>query len=277
MEFKLRRINSLQIGEMIKELTIQANFRLDSKILAKFQQNVAIPVVSDLILNADIANTEKVPICQDTGFVIVYFEIGQELVIEGDSLETVVNSAVEEVYRLHKLRKSILNDPILRENTKTNIPVIIHTTIVLGDKLKITLTVKGGGSENKSAQKMLNPADGVDGISEFVISTVLHAGANACPPFVIGIGIGGTFDYVTFLAKKALLRSLGEPSKQEHIASLESNLLHSINELNIGPAGMGGSLTAMAVHIESYACHIASLPVAVNIGCHANRHAEVVL
>ncbi|MFC1477982.1 fumarate hydratase [Candidatus Margulisiibacteriota bacterium] len=273
----MRNISTDTIKETIYNLCLKANFEMDSDILDEFHSHKHNEVVSDLIKNAEIAKDDSVPICQDTGFVLVFLDIGQDVHIEGDDLGDAINSAVASAYTDKFLRKSVLNNPILRQNTNTNTPAIIYTNIIPGDKLKVTVVPKGGGSENKSALKMLTPADGKDGIVDFVLDTVKKAGASACPPYIIGVGIGGTFDYVGFLAKSALLRPLGSANKDNETALIEKELLEKINGLNIGPAGFGGNPTALAVHIETYPCHIASLPVAVNIGCHANRHAEAVI
>ncbi|MFH1429418.1 MAG: fumarate hydratase [Candidatus Margulisiibacteriota bacterium] len=273
----MRTINTDTIKETIYNLCLKANFELDTDILNEFHSHKHNEVISDLIKNAEIAKADQVPICQDTGFVLVFLDIGQDLHIEGDDLSDAVNSAVAKAYTDKYLRKSVLNHPLSRENTNANTPAIIYTNMVPGDKLKINVVPKGGGSENKSALKMLTPADGKDGIVDFVMDTVKKAGASACPPYIIGVGIGGTFDYVGFLAKKALLRKLGRANDDKDTAFLEKDLLEKINALNIGPSGFGGNPTALAVHIETYPCHIASQPVAVNIGCHANRHAEAVI
>ncbi|MFC1595952.1 fumarate hydratase [Candidatus Margulisiibacteriota bacterium] len=273
----MRTINTNTIKSTIYNLCLQANFELDKDILQKFHANQNNEVINDLIKNAEIAKTDAVPICQDTGLVLVFMEIGQQVMIEGDDLRTAVNTAVAEAYTKNYLRKSVLSDPLTRVNTNTNTPAILYTDIVPGDKIKITVVPKGGGSENKSALKMLTPADGKEGVIDFVLETVKKAGASACPPFIVGVGLGGTFDYVGFLAKKALLRKLGEAHPDQETANLESELLEKINALNIGPSGFGGNPTALAIHIETHPCHIASLPVAVNIGCHANRHAEAII
>jgi fumarate hydratase subunit alpha len=230
-----------------------------------------------LLENASIALCDRIPICQDTGLTVVFIEIGQELQIIGDSLEDAVNKGVREGYKKAYLRKSVVRSPIIRENTNTNTPAILHTKIVPGDLVKIWVMPKGFGSENKSSIRMLNPTDGERGIIEFAVDAVRRAGPEACPPYVLGIGIGGTFDYAAFLAKKALLRRIDKKNPDKHLASLERKILNRVNNLGIGPMGFGGRCTALGVSILSWATHIAGLPVAVNINCHATRSAYGVL
>lgn len=233
-------------------------------------------ILQQLIKNAEIAHEEKVPMCQDTGYAVIFMEVGQDVRIEGGDLYEAINEGVRKGYTEGYLRKSIVGHPLERKNTGDNTPAVIHTKIVPGDNLRIIVAPKGGGSENMSAIKMLRPADGVEGVKKFVIDTVKAAGPNPCPPVVVGVGIGGTFEKAALLAKEALLRELGEKSKYPDIAKLEEELLKEINKLGIGPQGLGGRTTALAVHVEIYAAHIASLPVAVNLNCHAARHKEVV-
>ena len=233
-------------------------------------------VLGQLRQNLEIAGEDKIPICQDTGMAVFFVELGQEVHIEG-SLTGAINDGVRKGYTEGFLRKSVVGDPLLRVNTKDNTPAIIHYDIVPGDNLKITVAPKGFGSENMSRLVMLKPADGVDGVKKVVLDTVAAAGPNACPPFVVGVGIGGDFELVAKLAKKALTRNTEERSQLPHIRELEDELLGSINALGIGPAGLGGSNTALAVNIETYPTHIAGLPVAVNMCCHVNRHKTVVL
>ncbi|MFA5928253.1 MAG: fumarate hydratase [Candidatus Margulisiibacteriota bacterium] len=273
----MRKISTDEINKQVYNLCAKANFELDEDILCKFKENAGNEVIADLARNAELASKNKVAICQDTGFVLVFIELGQEVNLEGGDLKQAVNEGVAKAYEDCYLRKSVLNDPLQRKNTGNNTPAIFYTDIVPGDKVKITVVPKGGGSENKSALKMLTPADGKDGVVSFVLDTVKKAGADACPPYVIGVGIGGTFDHVGLLAKKALLRKLGQAHQDKETAELEEVLLAKINGLNIGPAGFGGSPTALAVQIETFPCHIASLPVAVNIGCHVNRHASAII
>lgn len=229
-------------------------------------------ILNQLEENLQIAKNEDIPICQDTGMAVVFIKIGQDVHIEGMNLEDAINEGIRQGYDEGYLRKSVVNDPIVRENTKDNTPGIIHYEIVAGDKIEITLAPKGFGSENMSKVYMLKPADGVEGIKNAVIETVSEAGPNACPPIVVGVGIGGSFEYSTYLAKKAITRSLEKGSDKEHLRQLENELLDEINKLGIGPAGLGGRITALGVNIESYPTHIAGMPVAINISCHANRH-----
>lgn len=234
-------------------------------------------VLDQIRENAAIAAAEQVPICQDTGFAVVFLELGQDAHVEGGDLYAAVNEGVRKGYREGYLRKSIVGHPLERVNTGDNTPAVIHTEIVPGDGLKITVAPKGGGSENMSAIRILKPAEGVAGVKKFVVETVESAGPNPCPPVVVGVGVGGTFEKAAWLAKKALLRDLGEPAADPAAAALERELLEEINCLGIGPAGLGGKTTALAVHVELYPAHIASLPVAVNLNCHAARHAQAVL
>ena len=227
--------------------------------------------------NAEVARSEAVPMCQDTGYTVVFLELGQDVHIVGGGLEDAVNEGVRRGYKEGYLRKSIVGHPLERKNTGDNTPAVIHTRIVPGDKLRIIVAPKGGGSENMSAIKMFKPAEGVEGVKKFVVETVQAAGPNPCPPIVVGVGIGGTFEKAALLAKEALLREVGEPSPRPEIAVLEQELLELVNKLGIGPQGLGGSTTALGVHVEIYPAHIASLPVAVNINCHATRHKEAEL
>ncbi len=280
----MRKIPGSKIAQKIKELFLLANCNLSpdvenalkkTKIVEK--ENTPQKVLSDLIKNAEIARKENLPICQDTGFAIIYLEIGQEVLITGENIEKTINQAVAEAYKEGYFRKSIVNDPIIRTNTKTNTPALIHYEIVPGNKVKIKVLAKGGGAENKSQIKMFNPTTPEKEIIDFVVETVVKAGPSACPPFIIGIGMGGTFDYAPQLAKKALLRKTGTPNKKKHIADLEKQILAEVNATKLGPQGLGGKTTALAVQIETFPCHIASLPVAVNIECHAHRVREAVI
>ncbi|GAB6157498.1 fumarate hydratase [Desulfotomaculum varum] len=234
-------------------------------------------ILNILLENAAIAAAESLPMCQDTGVAVVFLELGQEVHIINGNLYEAVNQGVREGYQKGYLRKSLVGHPLARVNTGDNTPAVIHTKIVPGDCLKITVAPKGGGSENMSALKMLKPAEGIEGVKNFVLNTVQNAGPNPCPPLIIGVGIGGTMEKCALLAKEALLRPLGQSHPQPDIAALEKELLDKINKLGIGPAGLGGRTTALAVHIEIFGCHIASLPVAVNINCHAARHKSVVI
>ena len=230
-----------------------------------------------IIENTEIASREQLPLCQDTGFAVFFVEWGQEVHLTGGSLEDAINEGVRKGYREGYLRKSVVADPLNRVNTGDNTPAVIHTALVPGDKVKITFAPKGGGSENMSALKMLKPADGLEGVIDFVLHCVKEAGPNPCPPIVVGIGVGGTFEQVAVIAKKALLRPLGRPHPDPFYASLEQKILKQVNDLGIGPQGFGGRITALAVHMEFFPAHIASLPVAVNLNCHAARHIERLL
>ncbi|GAA0677869.1 MULTISPECIES: fumarate hydratase [Clostridium] len=280
----MREINVSTITSAIKELCINANYYLDQDIrdrLKEAQDKETFPIAKEMLtkimINADIAKNEQMPMCQDTGMACVFVELGQEVHIAGGSLEEAIHEGVRQGYTEGYLRKSVVKDPLDRVNTKDNTPAIIYYNIVPGDKLKITVAPKGFGSENMSGIKMLKPADGVEGVKEFIIETVKKAGPNPCPPIVVGVGIGGTFDRAANLAKKALIRPTAERNANPMYADLEAELLEKINALGIGPQGFGGKTTALAVNIEYYPTHIAGLPVAVNINCHATRHAEVEL
>jgi len=234
-------------------------------------------VLGQLCDNLNIAKNDLIPICQDTGMTVIFIKVGQDVHIVGGSLEEAINEGIRQGYKEGYLRKSVVSDPIIRVNTKDNTPGIIHYEIVPGDKIEITVAPKGFGSENMSRIYMLKPSDGVDGIKNAVLETVKLAGPNACPPIVVGVGIGGSFEKCAILAKKALTRNLDEPSDKPHIRRLEEELLDEINNLNIGPAGFGGITTALGVKIETYPTHIAGLPVAINICCHVNRHVTRVI
>lgn len=280
----MREINVLKVTETVKELCIEANYYLSkdvkkSLVLAKENEKwpLAENILNQLIVNSDIAKNNNMPICQDTGMACVFVEIGQDVHIVGGSLEEAINEGVRRGYEDGYLRKSVVKDPINRVNTKDNTPAIIYYEIVKGDKLKITVSPKGFGSENMSRIKMLKPSDGLQGVKDFIIETVKLAGPNPCPPIVIGVGIGGTFDKAAYLAKKALIRPLDIRNKDEFYSELEIEMLDMINELGIGPQGFGGKTTALGLNIETYPTHIAGLPVAVNISCHATRHKEIIL
>ncbi|MBU1367628.1 MAG: fumarate hydratase [Candidatus Omnitrophica bacterium] len=272
-----------KITEAVRNLCQEANTQLPPDVIAKLKQaslkeesSLGKEVFSQLLENAEISSQSKIPLCQDTGLVVVFVELGQEINLIGGSFYDAINEGIRQGYKQGYLRNSVLSCPLERENTNDNTPAIIHTEITSGDKLKITIVPKGGGSENSSGMCMLTPADGIRGIKQFVLQQIESAGANPCPPIIVGIGIGGNFEKVAFLAKKALLREIGEPNKNRSYAELEEELLCEINNLGIGPQGLGGRITALAVHIEAYPCHIASLPVAVNIQCHASRHKEII-
>lgn len=276
----MRTVHTDKIKDAIKEMCIEANLVLsedvEHRILDAEQKETAElgkKILSQLKENMEIAKEENIPICQDTGMAIIFLEIGQEVYLEGPYLEDAINQGVREGYAEGYLRKSVVGDPLLRENTKDNTPAVIHTKIVPGDKVKITVAPKGFGSENMSRVCMLKPADGEEGVKEAVLETVRLAGPNACPPMVVGVGIGGSFEKCALLAKKALTRNLDVRSELPHIRAMEDELLDKINQLNIGPGGLGGKTTALGVNIETYPTHIAGLPVAINICCHVNRHA----
>jgi fumarate hydratase subunit alpha len=279
----VRKIQVEQIISAVESLCIRSNIELPQDVriaLDKALEDEASPlgreIIKDIIKNTEIAKEEYIPICQDTGFAVFFLKLGQDVQIVGGNLNDAINEGVRRGYTNGYLRKSIVTDPFLkRVNTKDNTPAIIHTEIVPGDKLTITIAPKGGGSENMSALRMLKPADGVEGIKNFVIETVDKAGSNPCPPIVVGVGVGGTIDMTTLIAKKALLRPLGEHHPQPEVAALEKELLEEINKLGIGPQGFGGTTTALAVNIETFPAHIASMPVAINIQCHVARHMEV--
>lgn len=275
----MRIIHTDQIRDAIKEMCIEANLSLSQDVekrifeaAEKETSELGSRIMQQLKENMAIAKKEQIPICQDTGMAIIFMEVGQEVHFEGDYLEDAVNEGVRQGYREGYLRKSVVGDPLLRINTKDNTPAIIHTRILPGEQVKITVAPKGFGSENMSRVCMLKPADGEEGVKEAVLETVKLAGPNACPPMVVGVGIGGSFEQCALLAKKALTRNMDTPSVLPHIRALEKELLEKLNELNIGPGGLGGKTTVLGVNIETYPTHIAGLPVAINICCHVNRH-----
>lgn len=280
----MRTISSDDITKEVKRLCIEANLHLGEDVLTCIESNlpkeenpVGKDILNILIENANIAKERAIPICQDTGMAVFFVQLGQEVIIEGKTIEEAINDGVRKGYEEGYLRKSVVQ-PISRENTKDNTPAIIHYEMVKGDKLVIEFAPKGFGSENMSKLKMLKPSDGVDGIKKFIIETVKEAGPNPCPPIVVGVGIGGTVDKCAQIAKKALLRDVGKYNyKDSYIADLEIELLKEINSLGIGPQGLGGNTTALAVNIETFPTHIAGLPVVVNINCHASRHKKVVI
>ncbi|SET75101.1 fumarate hydratase subunit alpha [Natronincola peptidivorans] len=280
----MRIINTDEIVSIIKELCKKACYELDSDFietlktsLKEEESKLGKEILDALIENAEYAKEKQVACCQDTGVTVVHMEIGQEVAWEGRPLKEAINEGVRQGYKEGYLRKSVVKDPIIRENTGDNTPAIIKTEIVPGNQVKITVMPKGAGSENMSRLQMLTPADGIEGIKKFVLETIELAGGKACPPLIVGVGIGGTMDYAAWLAKKALQRPVGDESPQEHLKALEKDLKVAINDLGIGPLGLGGLVTALDVHIEAYPCHIASLPVAVNIQCHASRHAAITI
>ncbi len=281
---KTRKIDSKLITETVKKLFIEANINLGQDVICSLQDALAREesplgrqVLEKIIDNAEIARREKMPICQDTGLAVLFIEIGQDVHIIGGDLRAAIEEGVRQAYQDGFLRKSVC-DPLTRKNTQDNTPAIIHIDIVPGDRLKIIAMPKGGGSENMSAAQMLTPAAGSEGIKNFVVEKVKQAGANPCPPIIVGVGIGGSLEEACVLAKKALLRPVGEANNNDdRLAQMEKELLTSINQLGIGPGGLGGRISALTVHIKMLPCHIASLPVAVNIQCHVARHKETVL
>ena len=275
----MREINVDIIKENIKEMCIEANHFLSDDMkealnCAKMKEKSPLggQILSQLQENLKIAGEEMIPICQDTGMAVVFMEIGQEVHFVGGSLEEAIHEGVRQGYVEGYLRKSVVKDPLIRENTKDNTPAIIHYSIKNGDQVKITVAPKGFGSENMSRVFMLKPADGEEGVKNVIIQAVKDAGPNACPPMTVGVGVGGTFEKCALMAKHALTRKVGEHSPHEHIERMEKEVLEEINALGIGPAGLSGSTTAFAVNIETYPTHIAGLPVGINICCHVNRH-----
>ena len=277
----MREIHISKIIDTVKELCIEANYYLSNDVkraLCNAKENETWPlaenILDQIILNTHIAKNENMPICQDTGMACIFIDIGQDVHIVGGLLDDAINEGVRRGYEEGFLRKSVVKDPINRINTKDNTPAIIYYNMVAGDKIKITVAPKGFGSENMSRIKMLKPSDGLQGVKDFIIETVKLAGPNPCPPIVIGVGIGGTFDKAAYLAKKALIRPLDKRNEDKFYSDLEEELLANINKLGIGPQGFGGKTTALGLNIETYPTHIAGLPVAVNINCHATRHKE---
>lgn len=280
----MREINCKDITETVARLSIESNCFLNSDIynaLKEAKKEETSPVgqefLDQLIKNAEIARDKNMPICQDTGVAVIFIEMGQEVHITGGNIADAVNEGVRKGYVEGFLRKSVVEDPILRKNTNDNTPAIIHYNIVSGDKFKITVAPKGIGSENMSKIFMLKPSDGIEGIKKAVLETVEEAGPNPCPPVIIGVGIGGNFEKCAIIAKEALLRKVGEHNPLPHIALLEKELLEEVNKLGIGPQGLGGKTTALAVNINTYPTHIGGMPLAINIGCHVTRHAEAEL
>lgn len=280
----MKTINVNEIIKTVKELSIEANYYLPNDVketIEEAEKNEKWPIANNILNkileNSQIAAAEKMPICQDTGMACVFVDIGQDVHITGGSLEEAINEGVRQGYAEGFLRKSVVKDPIHRVNTNDNTPALIYYNMVPGDKVKITVAPKGFGSENMSRIAMLKPSDGLEGVKNFVLETVRMAGPNPCPPIVIGVGIGGSFDKAAYLAKKALIRPVNENNTDEFYSNLEKELLEEVNKIGIGPQGFGGKTTALALNIETYPTHIAGLPVAVNINCHATRHKERVL
>ena len=281
---KMRTIQTTDITENIRQMCIEANHYLSDdmkQVFNKAVDNEESPlgrqVLEQLKENLEIASSDMIPICQDTGMAVIFMNVGQEVHFEGGSITDAVNEGVRQGYTEGYLRKSVVGDPIIRENTKDNTPAVVYYDIVPGDKVEITVAPKGFGSENMSRIFMLKPADGIEGVKEAILTAVKDAGPNACPPMVVGVGIGGTFEKCALLAKKALTRDLNCKSDIQYVNDLEEEMLDKINRLGIGPGGLGGTQTALAVNIETYPTHIAGLPVAVNICCHVNRHAHRVI
>lgn len=280
----MRTIHTDEITKQIKEMCMEVNVQLSPDVkralLAgkeKEESVIGKQILGQLEENMQIAGEKQIPICQDTGMTVVFLKMGQDLHIDGIYLEDAVNEGIRQGYEQGYLRKSVVSDPLIRENTRDNTPGIIHYEIVPGDKLEITLAPKGFGSENMSRVCMLKPADGIEGVKQAILDTVSAAGPNACPPMVIGVGIGGTFEKCTLLAKRALTREIGTHSPIPYVRELEEEMLEKVNDLGIGPGGLGGRVTAIGLNIETYATHIAGLPVAVNICCHVNRHITRIL
>ncbi len=280
----MRDLHVSTITEAVKELCMRANYFLGEDVLKRLEQCLKTEespagkeVIQKIIENAEIAKCEEAPLCQDTGFAVVFAELGQEVHVTGGEFTGAIHEGVRQGYREGYLRKSIVSDPIERKNTGDNTPAVIYTDIVPGDKLKLIVAPKGGGSENMSEVKMLAPAAGVEGVKAFVIDRVKRSGANPCPPVIVGVGIGGTFEKCAQIAKRALLRPVGSRHPNPYYARLEEELLEKINRLGIGPQGFGGRCTALDVLIEVHPCHIASFPVAVNMQCHVARHQSIVL
>lgn len=279
----MREVSYDQIADTVAQLCKDANYFIGEDMIEAFKKGLekeesetGKDILKQLLKNAEIAKSEEVPLCQDCGFAVVFLELGAEVHVAGSIIEA-INDGVRKGYTDGFLRKSILSDPVNGKNTGDNTPAIVHTKLVPGDKIKITVAPKGGGSENMSEVKMMKPADGIEGVKSFVVDRVMRSSSNPCPPIVVGVGIGGTFEYVAFLAKKALLRDIGERNSDPFYADVERELLEKINNLGIGPQGLGGRITALDVFIETYPRHIASFPVAVNINCHVARHKTAIL
>ncbi len=280
----IRTIDVCTVTETIKEMCMEANYYLSEDMKLALQESagtekseIGKKILNQLEENLKIAGEEKIPICQDTGMAVIFMEIGQDIHFEGGDLEEAVNEGVRKGYDLGYLRKSVVNDPILRENTKDNTPAVIHYSIVSGSQVKITFAPKGFGSENMSRIYMLKPSDGIEGVKNVIIKTVDEAGPNACPPMVVGVGIGGDFEKAAIMAKQALTRDVNKHSDIPYVCDLEKEMFEEANRLGIGPGGLGGTSTVLAVNINTYPTHIAGLPVAVNICCHVNRHVVKIL
>lgn len=280
----MRDISVSKITDELREMSMNANFVLSKDILTSLENNfekeespIGKSVLYDLLTNASIAREKKVPMCQDTGMAVVFLEIGQDVHLVGGNLKDAVNEGIRQGYEEGYLRKSVVKDPLIRENTNDNTPAVIHMDIVDGENIKIILAPKGFGSENMSRSVMLKPSDGIKGVEDFIVETVSMAGPNPCPPIVVGVGIGGTLEKAALIAKKALTRDINKSCEYKHISDLEDRMIKKINELGIGPQGLGGNTTALGINIDVYPTHIAGLPVVVNINCHAARHIERIL
>lgn len=280
----MKEIEARIITDTVERLCVQANYYVNDDILCSLkdaaaveESNIGRGILNQLIENASIAAAEEMAICQDTGMAVVFVDVGQDVHITGGGIEDAINEGVRRGYSRGFLRKSVVSDPVERKNTGDNTPAVIHYRMVEGETLRITVAPKGFGSENMSALKMLKPSDGLEGVKSFILQTVDNAGPNPCPPIVVGVGIGGTMEKAALMSKRALLRSVGSRSDIAYVRELEEEMLEKINKLGIGPMGLGGRTTALAVHIETYPTHIAGLPVAVNISCHVTRHAEAEL
>ncbi|MCD6161104.1 MAG: fumarate hydratase [candidate division Zixibacteria bacterium] len=279
----MREIDVKEITSAIKKMCMDANYYLGDDVLSaikKYEKTEESPlgkeILNQIIKNAGIAKDNQMPLCQDTGYTVVFADVGQEAHFNGDFNEA-INEGVRQGYTDGYLRKSVVEDPLRRKNTGDNTPAIISTKLVAGDKVKLTVITKGGGSENMSRIKMLKPGDGEDGVKDFVVETIRIAGGNPCPPLIVGVGIGGLFDKVAHIAKHALLRKVGSKHPDPYYAAMEEELLERINNTGVGPMGLGGRTTALAVHIETHPCHIASMPVAVNTQCHSARHLTTII
>ena len=281
---KMREIPVSEITEAVKKLCISANYNLNSDVYSAIENSrdneqspIGKNILSQLLENADLAKENCKPICQDTGMAVIFMEVGQEVHFTGGNITDAINEGVRQGYIEGYLRKSVVSDPILRVNTKDNTPAIIHYNIVEGDKVKIDVAPKGFGSENMSKVYMLKPSDGIEGVKNAIIDCIEKAGPNPCPPMAVGVGIGGNFEKCTELAKKALLRPVGSHSDKEYVKEMEKELLEKANNLGIGPQGLGGNTTVLGINIETFATHIAGLPLAVNISCHVTRHGQVTI
>jgi len=280
----MRTINTQEITDIVADLCMKANYDLPEEIsqgirdgLGTEESPAGQAVLQQILKNEEIARTERLPLCQDTGTTCVYLDIGQEVVLDGKPLREAVDEGVRRGYTDGYLRKSIVGDPLLRVNTKDNTPAMLHVDIVPGDQIHIDVMTKGGGCENMSALAMLKPSDGRQGVIDFVVNRVRNAGGNPCPPLVLGVGIGGAFDVVAAIAKRALLRGVGHPNPQKHLAELEEDLFKACNNTGVGPMGLGGRTTVLGVNVEAYPTHIASLPVALSVNCHSSRYKSAVI